>query len=81
MYIKLFVKDDCPRCPAAKLLVEGFDSVQVYDVDEVDGLTEASYHSVLSTPSILVVDSAGNEVRGWRGEVPSLSVLRETVAQ
>lgn len=81
MNIKLFVKEDCPRCPAAKRLLEDFNDVQIFDVDDVEGLTEASFHSVLATPSILVMDSAGNEVGGWRGEVPSQSDIRNLVAQ
>jgi len=79
--IKLFVKDDCPRCPAAKRMLDGFDGVEIYNVDDVAGLAEASFHSVLSTPSILVVDSAGKEVAGWRGEVPSPADVRSMVAQ
>lgn len=77
----LFVKDDCPRCPAAKRALEGFDDVRVYNVDDLDGLAEASFHSILSTPSILVLDSGGKEVGGWRGEIPTASEIRHMVAQ
>ncbi len=81
MRIKLFIQDDCPRCPAAKHAVSEFDAVEVYDVGEMDGLAEASFHSILSTPTILVVDSAGNEVGGWRGVIPEPSELRHLLAQ
>ncbi|MDH4140846.1 MAG: thioredoxin family protein [Coriobacteriia bacterium] len=81
MRIKLFVKDSCPRCPAAKHAVSEFDVVDVYNIDDIDGLAEASYHSVLSTPSILVVDSAGNELGAWRGDVPDPAQLRQLMAQ
>jgi len=81
VHIKLFVKDNCPRCPAAKLALADFDGVEVYDVDDVDGLAEASYYSVLSTPSVLVIDSAGREVGSWRGEVPKPADVRHIVAQ
>jgi len=33
-------------------------------------LAEASFYSVMSTPSIILCDGRGKEKRGWRGEVP-----------
>jgi hypothetical protein len=79
--IKLFVKDDCPRCPEAKHACRELDGVEVYDVADIDGLAEASFHSVLSTPTVLVVDANGAEVAGWRGEAPPRSALLAVVAQ
>lgn len=76
MPIKLFVKDDCPRCPAAKRACEGINGVEVFNVDEIDGLAEAHFYSVLSTPSVVVVDDRGREVAGWRGETPERARLR-----
>ncbi len=81
MEIKLFVKTDCPRCPAAKKALEDFDGVSVYNIDDMEGLAEASFHSILATPSILVLDSGGNEIGGWRGEVPSPAEIRSLIAQ
>lgn len=80
MRIKLFVKDDCPRCPAAKHACEGLD-VEVYDVGDMDGLAEAAFHGVLATPTVLVVDTAGGEIAAWRGEAPDRAALRQAVAQ
>lgn len=81
MDIKLFVKNDCPKCPAAKRACEGVDGVQVFDISEMDGLAEAAFHSVLSTPTVLVVDTAGHEVASWRGEAPDRSELLRVIAQ
>lgn len=81
MNVKLFVKDDCPRCPAAKQALDGLDGVLVYNVDEIDGLAEASYYSVLATPSALVVDADGNEIESWRGIVPDRVRIRTLLAQ
>jgi len=78
--IKLFVKDDCPRCPAAKNALEGIEDVQIYNVDELDGLTEATFHGVLSTPSVLLLDSSGFEVFSWRGTAPDPVQLRSMLA-
>lgn len=80
MQIKLFVKDNCPRCPAAKRACDGLD-VEVYDVGDMDGLAEAAFHGVLATPTVLVLDTNGNEIAGWRGEAPESSALRQLVAQ
>ena len=76
MTIKLFVKDDCPRCPAAKKACEGIAGVEVFNVDEIDGLAEAHFYGVLSTPSVLVIGDDGREVAGWRGEAPEKARLR-----
>lgn len=81
MVVKLFVKQDCPRCPAAKHAVEGLDGVEVYDVGDVEGLAEAAFFNVMSTPTILVVDANGAEVAGWRGEAPEPARLRAFVAR
>jgi glutaredoxin len=80
MEVKVFVKEDCPRCPAAKRAVEGFQNVSIYDVESIDGLAEASFHGVLATPSVLVFDSSGHEIAGWRGEAPDASALRTVLA-
>jgi len=78
--IKLFWKDGCTRCPQAKELCkklesEGF-SVKYYDVESVDGLAEASFHEVLSTPSIIIVDGDEEELLSYRGVVPSYEEMR-----
>jgi len=41
--------------------------VQYFDVDTVDGLAEASYYDIASTPSIVVLDNNENEIKIWRG--------------
>lgn len=75
MTIKLFVKDGCPRCPAAKRACEGLTGVEIYDVGQVDGLAEASFYGVLATPSVLVLADDGSELASWRGDVPDSSAL------
>lgn len=70
--IKVFWKTDCPKCPAAKALVEGSPNAELFSLDEVDGLAEGAFYGVMSTPSIIVIDESGHEVTSWRGEVPSI---------
>jgi hypothetical protein len=81
MQVKLFIKDDCPKCPAAKHACENVDGVEVFDVGDIDGLAEAAFHGVLATPTVLVVDSCGTEVAAWRGEAPQRRELLDAIAQ
>jgi hypothetical protein len=79
--VKIFLKAKCPKCPAVKeigmaLEQEGFP-VNHYDLDTLDGLAEASFYSVLSTPSIIIEDEEEREVISWRGEVPTLQEVKQ----
>ena len=78
--VKIFTRAQCPRCPAAKevgrkLEGEGV-SVFQYDLDTTDGLAEASFYSILSTPSLIIEDEQEREVVGWRGMVPTFGEVR-----
>ena len=80
-FIKIFTKAKCPKCPIVKeigkeLKKEGV-SVFQYDLDTIDGLAEASFYSVLSTPSIIIEDEEEREVASWRGVVPTLQEVRQ----
>ena len=82
--IKIFTKTTCPRCPAAKeigkkLKKEGFPVLQ-YDLDTRDGLAEASFCGILSTPSLLIEDEEEREVMSWRGVVPTLQEVKERLS-
>jgi hypothetical protein len=48
-----------------------------YDLDTIDGLAEASFYSILSTPSIVIEDEEEREVISWRGEVPTLQEVKQ----
>lgn len=78
--VKIFTKAQCPKCPEAKAIAlalknEGVRVLQ-FDLDTVEGLAEASFHSVLSTPSLIVEDEEEREMAAWRGKVPSLQEVR-----
>lgn len=66
----MFVKEGCPSCPAAREVAGQFNFAKVYDLDDPDGLAEASFYSVLSTPSFVLVGDDGEVIRPWRGSVP-----------
>ncbi len=80
-FIKIFTKAKCPKCPAVKqigkeLKKEGLPVLH-YDLDTVDGLAEASFCSIRSTPSIVIEDEDEKEVISWRGVVPTLREVKQ----
>lgn len=86
MILKLFTQPNCPRCPAAKELVKKLTSsrvnelkVEEFDVSTVDGLAEASFYSVMATPSLVLCDDQGKEIYGWRGQTPGEKELQAKI--
>lgn len=77
--VKFFYKKDCPKCPAAKEVVSRLpeELVEYHNLDEVDGLAEGAYYMVVSTPTVIVLDDEGREVKSWRGEIPELTELKQ----
>ena len=89
MIIKLFTQPNCPKCPAAKALlrqckVQSFDSaqdrgakckVEEYDTTSVDGMAEASFYTVMATPTILICDDKGKIIKDFRGRAPALKEI------
>ncbi|MGA2193237.1 MAG: thioredoxin family protein [Nitrospirota bacterium] len=81
--IKVFVKDGCSKCPAAKAVAgklksEGFD-VQEYHMETAEGLAEGVFYGVLSTPTMMVVDREENEISAWRGTVPATEEVKRAL--
>lgn len=70
MQLKVFVKDDCPNCPAAKEVANQFPFSRLFNLDEAEGLAEAAFHSVLCTPSMVLVDDQEMVIQSWRCHVP-----------
>jgi len=82
--IKVFVKDGCNRCPAAKdvadaLKREGLD-VHEFNLDTADGLAEGAYFGVMSTPTMLLVDNDERPLAWWRGVVPEPTEVMRAAA-
>ena len=83
--VKVFVKDGCVKCPSAKevgslLLQEGLE-VLYYNIDTVDGLAEATYYGVLSTPTMIVEDSEEKMLADFRGTVPTVEQVKEVLVE
>ncbi len=74
--VKIFYKDDCPKCPLAKQLRDKLRerdvNVLTYNVGTADGLAEASFYSIMSLPTVLVEDTMENGIGEWRGDVPKI---------
>ena len=82
MIVKIFVKSGCPKCPAAKKLGEKLKDkveVEIHSLDEPEGLAEATYYGVLSTPSVIVTES-DEEIASWRGCVPDLEEVEKVIS-
>jgi thiol-disulfide isomerase/thioredoxin len=81
--VKIFYKDDCPKCPLAKQLRDNLKkkNVQVldYNVGTADGLAEASFYSVMSLPTVVVEDAMENGLGEWRGDVPRMEEVLTAV--
>ena len=79
MKLKAFTKTECPNCPAAKKLAKNLETkgakVEWFDLDNEDGLSEAVFFDVLSTPSLIITDDSDEEVIAWRGEVPPIDLI------
>lgn len=70
-------------CPAAKevgshLEKEGL-RLQCYDIDTADGLAEASYYGILSTPTMIIEDDHENLLADFRGTVPTLQQVKNVL--
>ncbi len=78
-HLKVFVKQDCQKCPAAKEVAMRFSETETYDVEQAEGLAEAAFYSVLCTPSIVVVDDEGSELFSWRCTVPTPREIAEVM--
>jgi len=79
--IKLFVQQKCGKCPQAKevgntLKNEGFEVIE-YDIKTADGMAEAAFHSIQSTPTIILEDADENIIADFRGDIPSPQEIKD----
>ena len=68
--LKIFVRsNNCPKCYEVlrcyKVLREKGVEFEVYDIDTLDGLTEASSYGVVSIPTILEVNEQGEKINSF----------------
>jgi len=81
--VKIFYKDDCPKCPMAKnlknRLIEKNVGVHDYNVETAQGLAEATFYRVMALPTIVVEDEKENWLGEWRGDVPKIEEVLNVV--
>lgn len=60
----LFVKKDCPNCELVKRMLGENHGVDIYDLDTVDGMTEAAFYGLLgkTAPLLLVFNSGDSKI-------------------
>lgn len=88
MILKLFTQPSCGKCPAAKNLIKNLKlnlptgqagiknlRVEEYDTSTVEGLAEASFYTVMATPTILLCDDNGKIIKDFRGKAPALKEI------
>jgi len=69
--VKYFKKEECPKCRAYDDFIISLNKkydVKVCMPDDPDGLSEISYHQVLSFPS-LIIEVDGEAVDAWFGDL------------
>ena len=83
--VKVFVKDGCAKCPSAKevggLLLQDGVEVLYYNIDTADGLAEASFYGILSTPTMIVEDSEEKTLADFRGTVPTVQEVKDVLVK
>jgi hypothetical protein len=83
--VKLFWKTECPQCGNAKIvgLQLKDDGLEVHDfnLDTADGLGEASYYGVMSTPTIIIEDEEENTIALFSGQIPSPSEVKKRIRE
>jgi len=81
MIVKVFWQKNCSHCPSAKKLGKTLEKegvkVEYHDVSMPDGLAEAMFYDVLSTPSLIITDNKKKEITAWRGKTPNLKDVKK----
>ena len=81
MIVKIFWQENCTRCPPTKKIGKKLEGerikVEYHDVNTPDGLAEAMFYDVLSTPSLIVTDDEKREIAAWRGETPKMEDVKK----
>jgi pyruvate/2-oxoglutarate/acetoin dehydrogenase E1 component len=62
-----------------QLKQDGYE-IEYFDLGTVEGLAEGAYHSVMATPTLLLVDEDDRELAEWRGVIPGLEEIKRECA-
>ena len=81
--MKVFWQDNCPNCGPAKVIANNFkDKIDILylNINNLDGMTEAAFHAVMSTPTILITNNEDKEIMSWRAILPTNDDITETLS-
>ena len=74
MVVKIFWEENCTKCPHARRLGQQLQSmghkVVFLNVKDQNGIDQAIYHDVLSTPSVVIADTTNREIASWKSSTP-----------
>ena len=77
--ILFFSREHCPNCPPMRAALDGAHIVrEEIDVDTDSGFELARRHEILATPTVLMLDEAGEEVRRVTDPLILKEELQET---
>jgi len=83
--VKLFWKAECPLCHNAKIIGRMLKQdglvVDDYNLDTADGLAEASYYGVKSTPTMIIEDEEENAIASYAGQVPTPVEVKKAISR
>ena len=83
--VKLFWKAECPLCGNAKIiggmLKQDGLVVDDYNLDTADGLAEASYYGVKSTPTMIIEDEEENAIASYSGHIPTPLEVKKAISR
>lgn len=83
MKLKIFGKQNCAKCKSTKQKLEFFldkwklenVSLDFYDMDTIDGLSEGALHDVLKIPTVILELDGAVKAR-WEGEIPKSEEIK-----
>jgi glutaredoxin len=66
MKMTLFTQTNCPRCPAAKKVVQELKLEKQFTLTELDAASDEGYfeaikHNIMSTPALVITNEDGTE--------------------
>ena len=83
--VKLFWKAECPLCGSAKIiggmLKQDGLVVDDYNLDTADGLAEASYYGIRSTPTMIIEDEEENAIASYAGQIPTPLEVKKAISR
>jgi glutaredoxin len=80
--LKLFWKEGCEKCEQAKKMCKELDiKPAMFNLETVDGMAEACWHQITTTPALALTDEGDRELKVWRSVLQAKKELTELKQQ